>query len=540
MTFSLSAMILETHPLRLETRPEARSFAIENLLAQIAQGKIRIPTYQRPLRWKDEDRLRLFDSIYRGFPIGTLLFWKRPGEAEEIHLGRLSFSVEARSEVLWVVDGQQRLVTLADALLAEPLERAIRFDLEEHVFAYGTTAQLPPPRWLPLSVVANTADLLRWAHRYLGEESPLLDLAFETGRRLREYQVPASVVESADELVLREIFDRINSTGKGLSGAEIFEALHPARGARRPSSLKDVVDSLRELGFGTLEPEDVLPALLAVHGKDPAKDFRQISAEETFGALAEVAAVLRRVIVFLQEEASFPHRALLPYRQPLIPLAVFFHHHPEPLPRSRRLLVRWLWRGALLELFRGDVSTLRQALGAVRAPGEEKAVQQLLRTVESNASRRLPALDPRSFNLRQARCKLQLSALASLRPRHLQTGEELDLALLCEQRGGPAVRVAPPVGLGGGLAGRLLHELISAGRLLALVAACRDEQILASHCISGKAVTALRGGDKERFLATRHDDLTAFLAKFFAERAVWDAPDRDRPSLQSLIVEDEE
>src|ERR1700678_2535090 len=38
--------------LRLERRPEARAFSVETLLQQVRDGKIRIPDFQRPLRWR--------------------------------------------------------------------------------------------------------------------------------------------------------------------------------------------------------------------------------------------------------------------------------------------------------------------------------------------------------------------------------------------------------------------------------------------------------------------------------------------------------
>lgn len=62
--------------------PNATSYTIADLIELVLEGRLRIPRFQRGLRWQWEDARRLFDSIARGYPIGSLLFWARPAEAE--------------------------------------------------------------------------------------------------------------------------------------------------------------------------------------------------------------------------------------------------------------------------------------------------------------------------------------------------------------------------------------------------------------------------------------------------------------------------
>jgi len=40
----------------------------------VYRGHVRVPSFQRGLRWEASDVQDLFDSIYRGYPIGSLLF----------------------------------------------------------------------------------------------------------------------------------------------------------------------------------------------------------------------------------------------------------------------------------------------------------------------------------------------------------------------------------------------------------------------------------------------------------------------------------
>ena len=55
---------------------------IEDLLDELNTGKLRIPNFQRPFVWKPLDMLALFDSIYKGYPIGSLLFWESKEQVE--------------------------------------------------------------------------------------------------------------------------------------------------------------------------------------------------------------------------------------------------------------------------------------------------------------------------------------------------------------------------------------------------------------------------------------------------------------------------
>src|SRR6266478_7582716 len=95
----------------LDTQPIATTLDVEQLAKWAWEGRIRIPHFQRPLRWRRDDVIRLFDSIVRGYPVGSLLLWRRPARAEELQLGALHIDAPRRTDALWVVDGQQRIIS---------------------------------------------------------------------------------------------------------------------------------------------------------------------------------------------------------------------------------------------------------------------------------------------------------------------------------------------------------------------------------------------------------------------------------------------
>lgn len=218
--------VLGKDAMRLSQRPEAEARSVEKL-ARVRNGQIRVPRFQRPFRWRSSHIIELFDSIYRGFPIGELLFARRDAPQETVKLGPLSIDAEPRSDALYVVDGQQRVVSLAGVLLHPVLlprgdVHAIWFDLEACRF-FRRTGGGPDPRWIPLRVVLDSKDLLRWLNVWplRTERHDLVDRAIELGQAIREYEVPAYIVDGAEEQALRLIFNRKNSAGVSMKEHEI-------------------------------------------------------------------------------------------------------------------------------------------------------------------------------------------------------------------------------------------------------------------------------------------------------------------------------
>jgi uncharacterized protein with ParB-like and HNH nuclease domain len=52
------------------------SITIRRLLQRVTDGEIRIPAFQREFVWEPDRVQFLMDSIYKSFPIGTVLFWR--------------------------------------------------------------------------------------------------------------------------------------------------------------------------------------------------------------------------------------------------------------------------------------------------------------------------------------------------------------------------------------------------------------------------------------------------------------------------------
>ncbi len=535
----------------LVRRPEARAFKIEELLAEVRLGRVRIPPFQRRLRWVREDAVKLIDSLYRGYPVGTLLFWETTSSPGEIHFGSVTVDSGARTDALWVVDGQQRIVSLVRMLLAsapDTDEFALYFDLDS---AQGEFVPPPtqnkrqedPSRWLPLTEVLDSEHLFQWLLEKAPSSKERRERAVLLGKRVREYDIPAYVVRTDSEEILREIFGRINSSGKRLEASEVFDALHGAHAHSKPATIPEIVTDLTALGFGRVEEKILYRLLRVLQGKDVAEREEEgplrLSKETADLAYRHTAATAALVIQFLKHDAQIPHYELLPYKQPLVTLGKFFQHYPSPTPRSRDLLVRWVWRGALNGAHRGDTVSTRNTLERIVANNEDQSVQMMLETVSKSPETPLDAAA--KFNFRFASSKLLTLALLDLGPRDLESGASLDLEPL-NAATGPSMFLPQLItthGNHGGLiltvANRLAHPRRTGIRRSLLNVT--DPAILASHGITAEAIDALCKVDTTAFLSLRLDHLRPHFRQFFDRHARWDEP--DRPSLSSLFVVDE-
>lgn len=83
--------------------------SILGLVDEIERDRIALPDLQRPFVWEDTKVRDLLDSLFVGFPVGTLVFWQASGATDARMVG--SDKASSRATTL-VIDGQQRLTSL--------------------------------------------------------------------------------------------------------------------------------------------------------------------------------------------------------------------------------------------------------------------------------------------------------------------------------------------------------------------------------------------------------------------------------------------
>jgi len=544
-------------PAELSTTPTPATFRLDALVRLVKNGQMRVPHFQRDFRWTTSDVVDLFDSLLRGFPVGSVLLWSRPAYAGEVRVGALMVDAPDVQQALWVVDGQQRITSLVNALSLDAYEADERFRLDyvlapaderKRIVAHQDARREPV---VPLPTLFDLRRLLAWMQDH-PEFSDQVEELNDVASRLRSFELPASVVSDPDPAVLQEIFDRTNSAGKRLKRAEVFSALHAPTEALADESLSfaGIASTVEDLtAFGRVDDDTVLRVVLARRGPDVTRDVRyefldgrrrsEFSSEGREDAYARGQDALLLAVRFLQNKTGVPHFSFLPYRYLLVTLARFFAHFPEPHPRNGELLARWYWRAALRgpEIFKGSATGAMRALCNQIAAGDESgSVQRLLTAVDRDHALTSPST--RRFRANEAASKVLLCALWELGPLSIETGERLDTASLAAALEGHAsasdvaVEVVPrravPVEWAMGAANRIIavsedlavvRDLLRGSLMLGTPDDRTTSEVLESLLVRGEAATALRGNDVVGFLERRDEDLREHLRVFIERRA---------------------
>jgi hypothetical protein len=520
--------------LGLPDRPRAETWKVSEIVRAAVRGELRVPPFQRGLKWDADDVSMLLDSIYRGYPIGSLLLWRGAAVPDgPVTLGPAVIEAPSRQDVRWIVDGQQRVTALALSLTDrggdDPRFR-IYFDPDNRKFRKETRGG-PEPEWLPVCQLLDATALGELLFSWVAGTAERRRAVLEAGARLRDFEVPTYVISSETEEPLREVFRRLNRQGKQLTEPEVFDAL-AGKGAR----IADLAPQVAELGWGVVEARVLLTATLVHAGLDPT---RKLDEHAEFNAsklsTASLGQAVGAAIRFLRDEADIPHVLTLPYQTPLVVLPAFFHRHPKPSPRTRRLLRRWTWRSFFVDR-PSNPRHLREAARAVvdNAESEEQTVERLLQLVPVH--RPAPwALTPRVHGRADAAAyRVGLLGLASLGPRVAATGRLVDIgAALTTGHSLPHLVANDPEPWGQTLANRLLHEVLTP-EVSGWAEAMLDTDFAASHAVDAVAALAWQNDDKDGFLAARAAAIERVTRALVDGHAEWGAD--DRPSLRALFA----
>src|SRR6266545_4324862 len=94
--------------------------SVEELVGMIERGELRLPEMQRRYVWKSTRVRDLMDSLYRGYPSGTILLWETD---EKVPLQDFSIAQNANpwGGTKLLLDGQQRLTSLSAVIRGQPV-----------------------------------------------------------------------------------------------------------------------------------------------------------------------------------------------------------------------------------------------------------------------------------------------------------------------------------------------------------------------------------------------------------------------------------
>lgn len=218
-------------------------YSLSGLINDIEMGEIGLPDIQRPFVWPNTKVRDLLDSMYKGFPVGYLLFW-----ASGVSDGHHVIGTDTKQKIpnLLIVDGQQRLTALYAVMKGVPVIRSnyrkerihIAFRPTDQIFKVTDAAVRKDPEFIPdiseiwspqtniFELNENYLNRLRASRDVLPEEQKDLQNAISGLYGLQNYPFTSLVLSSSlDEEQVAEVFVRINSKGTQLNQANFILTL---------------------------------------------------------------------------------------------------------------------------------------------------------------------------------------------------------------------------------------------------------------------------------------------------------------------------
>lgn len=293
-----------------------------------------LPDIQREYMWlknADEKKIeQLFDSILRGYPIGSFLFWKLQKEdiakSDEQDSDKLNFQLyqfitnyderkphnekirieEIRRDDLYIVlDGQQRLTSLYIGLkgtrtlkkkrarndnpnayeekrLYLNLKHQPNMDNPEDNYQFEFHAKAPTNDekhfWFKVGDILELKSVVNYTreHNLGNEESELLETL---NKAFHDKQLISFFEEKEKNLnKVLNIFIRVNSGGVKLSYSDLLMSILTASfSSDIREKMNELVDALKDKGFSNMGQDQVLKTCLLLIGKDTTFELKNFN-----------------------------------------------------------------------------------------------------------------------------------------------------------------------------------------------------------------------------------------------------------------------
>lgn len=338
---------------------------LPTLFRRIDTGEIRIPLFQRGFVWREAEVVALFDSVYRGYPIGSLLLWKVDSQIfKQDKGGLIPFPQHEPREypVSYVLDGMQRLCCLYGAFnYSETMSSLfnVHFEIETEKFF------IPDPKVtrslsIPLASLFSPRRFLDLTKQLAGQATagdPAISKALDLQLVFQEYLVPTVTIASRSPSQVVEIFKRINSTGVDLSAVDFVRALVWDPEFDLNDELEKMAREIQLHAIQELNPETLTKVLAIALGKEPTSqsmyELHDFAVPRLREGVTIATSALIKALLYLRSQFGIHSTESLPYEGQLLVLCSIYLRDSTAIETSLHYFRVWFLATSLNEELRG-------------------------------------------------------------------------------------------------------------------------------------------------------------------------------------------
>jgi hypothetical protein len=369
---------------------------VSELVNKVKRGELALPEMQRRYVWPATRVRDLLDSLYRGYPSGTILVWETDEEMPTRELAVEATMTPTTSQKLLLLDGQQRVTSLSAILSGEPVhvrnrkrpidilfnlehpegppmditeiddngftadiediedEEIAEYDIQEEMrkrtFIVASRALQNDPVWVPVSDIFKKTDSQILKSIGISSEDERWDKYSERLQKVRKITDYLYVMEVLEKSMsyeeVTEIFIRVNSLGIKLRGSDLALAQITSRWKGFINLIEDFARKFNEDEDYILETGLSIRMLVvfATH-QSRFRTVGKISKEKLEEAWKMATDGLDYAINFLRVNAGIDNLSYLSSPFLLIPIAVYWilKKNEALTPEEEKKLLRWFY-----------------------------------------------------------------------------------------------------------------------------------------------------------------------------------------------------
>lgn len=336
----------------ISIRPE-REY-LREIIKKMEMGLYVIPAFQRDFVWQQRQIIELFDSIIKGYPIGTLILWKPSGDSYRIKNVVNDNIYEDNNKHVYILDGRQRLTSFYCSVLDydnKPNKYNLYFNLEKESFEFLSN-KLDKDKSVLVSDVYDTFRMLGVLQQFMEIEdiekrNDYIKKVKELNTILQSYEIGEIELNDCSLDEAGEVFSRINSKGTDISKVEMLQAVSykSPDDVLFAEEIKSIINDLEEFNFSDIRTDDLLNCCYRYINKYFFEDTNLKLLKEA--DLNEIVIRLRtdihKTVDFLYNECNVLSYRHLPYTRQLIAICSFFSEVKNPTKEQLYEVKRWFY-----------------------------------------------------------------------------------------------------------------------------------------------------------------------------------------------------
>jgi hypothetical protein len=363
---------------------------VKDIVREYRQGKLVIPEFQRDYVWKPAKAPTLIDSLYKRWPVSSLLIWE--SEESDVEARRPS-PTPVRGATRWLIDGQQRVITLSRVQDGDEGIEVV-FNAKKGEFLRPNAATRQDRSWVSVHEIWDDESFRRLMRDV--PETPhgrREAAAYERVRSILEYEVPVVEMLGHQFTEAVEAFTRINTLGTRLKKQDIESAQVAAKHSGFIRT--EVAPFLRELhqqGYERLNVMHLFRACAFIAHPDARNrtPLHELSRKEVDTAWDSTKRATKEALGIVRSELGLVDMSVLWSGALLVPVIAMCARLP-PKSRNGSEMAGWLALAALHHRYSGSSETaLDEDLRCCRSDDPIGALRRVLkqryRRFSSNAS----------------------------------------------------------------------------------------------------------------------------------------------------------